>query len=229
MLRIFNVCLMLLAVLFVGVVLFASAARLLMPPSAFALLFTNPQGTPCPGPCMFGIQMNKTTYEEALDLLRRHPLTKGMLEEQSVSRSGVQFYAQNVTIGLSRNAQGSVDLIFIQIDPFAVRAEGRFQGQTLPDSGLSRSTFGDMLASLNAPNYVEWRFSGRGQFGTFIEVTSTYYTDRFLRVVHKWEGNDRLKLSSPMTQLFMARQAYDVDPDMRPWRGLKDRYRYFDP
>jgi hypothetical protein len=55
------------------------AARLLGSrenPPLMAQVFTNPDGSPCEIPCVFGIQHRKTTHEEAVDLLKAHPLTQ---------------------------------------------------------------------------------------------------------------------------------------------------------
>src|SRR5262249_44610444 len=46
------------------------------PDSTFALLFTNPDGSPCSQPCLFGIRPGVTTYDEAVRLLKAHPLTR---------------------------------------------------------------------------------------------------------------------------------------------------------
>ncbi len=40
------------------------------------LLFTNPDGTACRQPCLFGVRPGETTYAEALVLLRVHPFTR---------------------------------------------------------------------------------------------------------------------------------------------------------
>ncbi len=40
-----------------------------------ALLFTNPNGSPCQRPCLFGIRPGYTTFEESEALLNAHPIT----------------------------------------------------------------------------------------------------------------------------------------------------------
>src|SRR5260221_14186415 len=44
-------------------------------PATTIVLFTNPDGTPCERPCLFGIRVGKTSYTRAIDLLRLHPFT----------------------------------------------------------------------------------------------------------------------------------------------------------
>src|SRR5215471_18515199 len=39
----------------------------------FAIVFTNRDGSPCKGPCLFGIRPGETTVSEAVALLKSHP------------------------------------------------------------------------------------------------------------------------------------------------------------
>jgi hypothetical protein len=41
-----------------------------------AILYTNPDGTPCKGPCFFGVRPGLTSYESAIQILHRHPFTR---------------------------------------------------------------------------------------------------------------------------------------------------------
>src|SRR5258708_39728876 len=43
-----------------------------------AVLFTNPDGSPCQMPCLFGVRPGEMTVEEGLEVLDKHPLTHGM-------------------------------------------------------------------------------------------------------------------------------------------------------
>lgn len=43
------------------------------------MLFTNPDGTPCERPCLFGIRPEKTNREEAIELFKAHPLTSNLV------------------------------------------------------------------------------------------------------------------------------------------------------
>jgi hypothetical protein len=47
-------------------------------PDSIAILFTNPDGSPCKMPCLFGVRTGEMTVGEALAVLRTHPLTKNM-------------------------------------------------------------------------------------------------------------------------------------------------------
>lgn len=50
-------------------------------PSALAVLFTNPDGTPCERPCLFGVRPGTTTRNEAIALLKAHPATRNFQPE----------------------------------------------------------------------------------------------------------------------------------------------------
>jgi hypothetical protein len=63
------------AVLSLGV-LIARRIGAAQPPSSFAMLFTNPDGTPCQMPCMLGSRVGETTEEQAYSLLQAHPLAR---------------------------------------------------------------------------------------------------------------------------------------------------------
>src|SRR5262249_11028164 len=41
------------------------------------MIFTNPDGSACQQPCLFGIRPGTTTYDQAVVLLKTHPLTRG--------------------------------------------------------------------------------------------------------------------------------------------------------
>src|SRR5215471_5045053 len=44
-------------------------------PNPIAVLFTNPDGSPCQMPCLFGVRPGVTTLDEGLRILDKHPLT----------------------------------------------------------------------------------------------------------------------------------------------------------
>src|SRR5579864_3430262 len=46
-----------------------------------AMLFTQPDGTPCQRPCLFGVQPGQTSYKQAVELLRNHPFTQALQSE----------------------------------------------------------------------------------------------------------------------------------------------------
>jgi hypothetical protein len=63
-----------------------------------AVLFTNPDGSPCQMPCLFGVRPGETTLDEGLQILDKHPLTHGM-SRKNLS-DGVTLHSQEVFIDL---------------------------------------------------------------------------------------------------------------------------------
>lgn len=47
-------------------------------PIPLASLFSDPDGVPCPTLCLFGIYQGVTTADEAVSLLKAHPLTRNL-------------------------------------------------------------------------------------------------------------------------------------------------------
>src|SRR5436853_480147 len=63
-----------------------------------SVLFTNPDGSPCQMPCLFGVRPGETTLDEGLQILDKHPLTHGM-SRKNLS-DGVTLHSQEVFIDL---------------------------------------------------------------------------------------------------------------------------------
>jgi hypothetical protein len=200
-----------------GMIFIIAAGRLLKPSLPFAALFTTPEGQSCQQPCMFGVRMGHTSYEEALSLLAAHPLTSGLPSQRSVGRNGMVYLAEGVTVGLSRNAEGVISQIDIQVEPYHLR-----QSQNLPVSGLSAMRFGDMVAGLGAPDYIEptvdqsWR------------VTVAYYRAANLRIVYNQSLADRPQTHAPLRSLYMNLAPTSFDSVMFTWLGYTNFRRYYD-
>src|SRR5215510_283258 len=47
------------------------------PLTSLAQLFSEPDGSACVEPCLFGIRPGVTTYNQVVAILKRHPLTRG--------------------------------------------------------------------------------------------------------------------------------------------------------
>jgi hypothetical protein len=68
-------------------------------PAPLMLLFTNPDGSACKMPCLFGIRPDEMHVGEALDMLRTHPLTRNLRllsHEETVSIHGVYPHTENL-------------------------------------------------------------------------------------------------------------------------------------
>jgi len=71
-------------------------------PSLFAVIFTNPDGSPCEMPCMFGVRPGKMTGEQAINILKTHPATHDFRQVNYEQNGYVVFDNEkfNILVGL---------------------------------------------------------------------------------------------------------------------------------
>ncbi len=83
-------------------------------------LFTNPDGSRCEMPCLFGIQAGITTIEEAITLIQHHPLTHNLRLVYKDDEVSIGTYRESLSyFGYSAYffGQGG-QVVIIQIDPY---------------------------------------------------------------------------------------------------------------
>ena len=68
-------------------------------PNPIAVLFTNPDGSPCQMPCLFGVRPGVMTLDEGLRVLDQHPLTRAM--QAKASGRSVFLYGAEAWINLA--------------------------------------------------------------------------------------------------------------------------------
>ena len=68
-------------------------------PNPIAVLFTNPDGSPCQMPCLFGVRPGEMTVDEGLQVLGKHPLTQGMTTRNS--ELGIVVYSRDAWINFA--------------------------------------------------------------------------------------------------------------------------------
>src|SRR5258707_6005019 len=95
---------------------------------------SNPDGTPCKRPCLLGVRPGETSYEEALALLRAHPLT--------------QDYHVDSRHGILHGPEANVILHFEAGHPISEIEFVRISG----DSRIAWGTLGSVIADLSAPD-----------------------------------------------------------------------------
>src|SRR4051812_21567848 len=82
-------------------------------PSVVDMLFTNPDGSPCERPCLFGIRPGVTKIDEALSILNTHPL----IEPQADKNGPAAVVAgQAVSIGRGLFAGKFLDIVLYAND-----------------------------------------------------------------------------------------------------------------
>jgi hypothetical protein len=74
-------------------------------PELFSVLFTNPDGSLCEKPCLFGIYPGKTATDKAIAILKQHPATSRMKQTEDTN-----FYAfSGGALHIQVNTQGAID------------------------------------------------------------------------------------------------------------------------
>src|SRR5436190_24167966 len=79
-------------------------------PNPIAVLFTNPDGSPCQMPCLFGVRPGKMTLDEGLRILDQHPQTHRMKYKSSDAYT-LTLYSQPSEISLSLDNNELIDEI----------------------------------------------------------------------------------------------------------------------
>jgi hypothetical protein len=200
----------------VGCVLFAGAAvaapRLVADPAA--LIFTTPDGSRCEALCLFGIEVGETSYEEAIDLLEAHPLTRDMERADSLGRNGTIFRSPNVAVGLTRDAYGRLVTIDMAFEP--QRAARKHESA----SQIDHLQLGQLVAAFDAPNYVELSDFGIGH------GVRAYFADR-MQVVASRVDEERINPYDIVRYVFVYSNNLTVRPGMYAWRGFVSYDPYF--
>lgn len=77
-------------------------------PNPLAILFTNPDGTPCQRPCLLGVGPGETKYEDAVALLRTHPFMLQFDQREENAANGLAFSGHKILVILQGKPTNSV-------------------------------------------------------------------------------------------------------------------------
>jgi hypothetical protein len=207
--RIFAYILITAAVLSLGMVI-ARRIGAAQPPLSFALLFTNPDGTPCKMPCMLGIRVGETPLENALVMLRSH------------SKTHNQTWDLNLKTGRA-SSTGDLEIILSTSEEKIVTAIEMYNPQS--------PTLVDVIVFLGAPEAISLNYC--------YTSTSVYYAEGkiFLALERaiKFEifgcTESRLGLGTELTVLIISTERVFETPQepLRRWLGFASMSRYFAP
>src|SRR5258708_27495901 len=103
-------------------------------PNPIAILFTNPDGSPCQMPCLLGVRPGATTLDEGVQILDQHPLTHGM--EIHYMSDGVSLRSQEANINIWSSETKLILMIGLDYEnnsnPIATPQLVRAMDQALP-------------------------------------------------------------------------------------------------
>jgi hypothetical protein len=136
-------------------------------PNILATLFTNPDGSPCPMPCLFGANPNEMTVDQALKVLTAHPLLKNMRVERlklgvDSTEFVVELQAKELVVAVENRGPYTGDQQGIHA--IVLRAAGNPSAPAAnPElrAIVGSSVTGDVLAYFGSPGSMG--FYGRGK------------------------------------------------------------------
>lgn len=112
--------------------------------------FTRTDGSPCVEPCMFGVQPGRSSLQDALNAIRKHPVTAGM--RARVRRvNGIALFGRDFTMGFTER-QVILEMRVARSDAVGTR---------LYDT-LRKMTLGAVVAELGTPDSFAFQALGLG-------------------------------------------------------------------
>lgn len=188
-------------------------------PTPFALLFTQPDGTPCPRPCLFGARAGETSYQAALNLLNRHPLTRDLMRRERISTAGMLYEGVELIVEVQGDAWGKLVQISLHLQPTYVQRL-RLAGdslEALPHALLKHGSMGETVAAIGVPTHV--RLDGGRELRLYYQLDGlTFYYAR---------RNERLNPGDSLTSLYMYAVPFPESPSLLPWGGFGASERYY--
>ncbi|MCC7447086.1 MAG: hypothetical protein IT324_06700, partial [Anaerolineae bacterium] len=116
------------------------------PQPMLAVLFTNPDGSPCERPCLFGVRPGKMTRAEAEAVLKAHPAIRNLRFQLGNGNTFTYLVGDTTTVALR------YDVSFIG----AIFEVAPLRGlPAAPDSLRQRASLGDTMTVLGAPDYIQ--------------------------------------------------------------------------
>jgi hypothetical protein len=149
--------------------LLITSTRLLgsLQPNPVAALFTNSDGSPCKMPCLFGANPDEMTVDQALGVLRAHPLLRNMrVRRLTLAADDTEFVVELQSKALVVAIENNVPYTGNQqtIHALVLRAAGHPSAPAAnPELRhmLGAAVTGDVLSLLGSPESMG--FYGRGK------------------------------------------------------------------
>lgn len=190
----------------------------LLPPTPFERIFTYPDGRPCVVACLFGARPNTTRYEEAVSLLKQHPLTRDLLQRERIATYGMVFEGREMIVELLGHADGRLLQISLHIEPTDVqRLRLTSQGVPLPEAEVKEASLGALVARLGQPDQL--LLDG-------VRQVELFYQNTALKAV--FEGLDeRVVTNGTLRSIFMYPNPIPESFSLSSWHGFLSMEHYF--
>jgi hypothetical protein len=175
-------------------------------------MFTNPDGSPCTLPCLFGIRPGVTTTKEAVALLRAHPLTQSLyFDEQRMVLAGID---AEVLVIWHNNLVTS-----ILLDRFGPSFNRYARPQSLLVEACNQASLGNVINLFGLPDHFGGEFPGDSVHIDYSTI-SISFRHRTTGNYGSWELTPNGQFASVNVYASPDMSAYS-DPGSRvPWRGF---------
>jgi hypothetical protein len=195
------------------------------PPST-AQLFTLPDGGPCIHPCLLGVQPGMTTYREAGQIIRRHPLIASQYVWERAGANTLDIMGRYLTVSLIADEYGAVAAVSLHLQPDLAGYM-----DVLPRTELKRGMvwLGDMMRLIGPPGLVQVAYSKMG-------MTRMFYPQQGFVVTSFAAGNPnqkRVDLHDKLMYVGLAAATWYREAWNGPmltasaWQGFSKAKRYF--
>ena len=180
------------------------------PSPKLAAIFTNPDGSLCEMPCMFGIRPNVTRTTELLQIMRNHPIFLPLVRKESSAASGTEFQfsdkTQNIVVVLdTRNVVQSI----------------HWRNSGCVPAWLS--TVGDLANTLGQPSAIFAQPFTSGSIDyVFKDYQMAIESNRTLASCKIASSNERLDPHDLVLGIFLEDSSYfERFKEGVPWRGFR--------
>jgi hypothetical protein len=188
--------------------------------SPLAVIFTNPDGTPCPNVCLFGAQPGKTGFEETISLLQQHPFTRALRRYESGDEftSVFEDKGADFAVRIAKSQDNDV-LAWIMLENI---------NPDLRQVSSATGTLGQILSLLGTPALVDVSIPA---------VTIAYYATARIElsaVRAGAEDSSPFSINDPVAliRLYGPGGFYGANlsgnPQFRAWAGFQNVSRYRD-
>jgi hypothetical protein len=180
------------------------------PPTQLLRLLTNPDGSPCQLPCLFGVQPTMP-WSDAWEVVRSHPLIQ-QLQLSGVHENSIRFSGRGVAVSLDSPYDQSLGPEVASVHLFSISER--------PDEDQPAVSLGDILTTLGRPDSVH--------IGVH-QVWLLYFNNHFLIAASRHiQGSDRLDVHSQVTLIAWTGESagFQCVGQAVPWLGFSAMERY---
>jgi hypothetical protein len=176
-----------------------------------SMWFTNPDGLSCATPCLFGITPGVTDFEDAIEVLRRHPILRSMQLEVMHNEGWSRVWNEHFSLYVSQNNKNRVGQMEIRSRALSVVSHDPY-----------KLTLGHLITVLGSPDHVE--------LGAYGSAPDYYFFFGGRLAFEAWVANNSCLISPDMGYELLTFNDHDSRPSSAfIWKGFASRRLYFPP